>query len=549
MTQLSQHPLEIAPVNVAAVIPALGVLMVGVVVQLTHLVAAVQHGDAALNEHPCVQHQIAGDCALQLEGVLLVVCSLHAAQGCGGAAEAGVAKARVVVVQLAPAVAAGPLAGEPVIQVFLVCNLVRAKAAAQPGVIQTPADVIMAAQVVEEQKLPGQSAYGVHLMAQQRNVAGGQCVPGGGHGGHIVEHVALGLFRGAEVGDHLGRLHNHLTQQQNTGADDLTHNAHHANQGVDLRQVAAAGAQLLPDIGNSIQTDHINAPVGEVKQVFRHVVEDHRICIVQVPLVGVEGGHNHLIAVRQPGEAAGSGGGEHLRNGFLKLVGNVPVVVEEIPFPVAGLTGTGFFGPLMILAGMIHYKVQAQAHALGTAGIRQGFQVFHGTQLRLDTAEIRHGIAAVAPTLRAFQQGHQMQVVNAALLQIGQLFLHAFQGAGKSAGIEHHAQQLPLAVPVGIGLAARVLSAQILFPLVPAAAEHAQKVIERGHIAIVQLAIQPFQFIIIFAQALVKSAGGLGGAGFLARGRTSLRALCHRIILPPIRLMWAWRESLRCGSR
>ena len=486
-----------------------------------------------------MKHQVTGNCPFQLEGILLIVRSLHATQRGGCAAEPGVAQARIVVVQLAPAVAAGPLAGEPVVQVLLVGNLIGSEAAAQPGIIQTPADVVVAAQVVEEQKLPGQSTHSVHLVAQQRNVAGSQCVPGSGHGGHIVEHVALGLFRDAEVGNHLGGLHDHFAQQQNTGADDLAHNAHHANQRVNLRQITAAGAQLFPDVGNSIQTDHINAPVGEVEQVFRHVVKHHGIGVVEVPLIGVEGSHDHLIAVWQPGEAAGSGGGEHLRNGFLKLVGNVPIIIEEIPFPVAGLTSPGLSGPLVILAGVVHHKVQAQAHALGAAGVRQSFQILHGAQFRLNSAEICHSIAAVAPAFRAFQQGHQMQIVDAAFLQIGQLFLYALQRAGKGSGVEHHAQQLPLAVPVRIGFPACVLSTQILFPLIPATAEHVQKIIKCGSIAIVKFAIQPFQFIVIFAQALVKSADALGDVGFLARGRTSLRALCHRIILPPIRLMWA----------
>ncbi len=108
VAHVGQIPLEVAPVDVAAVVPLFPVVMVGVVVELPHFVAAVQHRDAALGEHPGVEHQVAGDGPLQLEGVLLIVGGLHAAQGGGGAAQTGVSQTGVVVVELAPALAARP---------------------------------------------------------------------------------------------------------------------------------------------------------------------------------------------------------------------------------------------------------------------------------------------------------------------------------------------------------------------------------------------------------------------------------------------------------
>ena len=134
--------------DVAAVLPALRVLLVGPVVELAHLVAAVDHGDAALGEHPGVEGQIAGDGPLQLEGVLLIVGGLHAAQGGGGAAQPGVPQPGIVVVQLPPGAAARPFAGEIVVEIPLVGHLLRAEAGLQPGVVQAPADVVVAPQVI-----------------------------------------------------------------------------------------------------------------------------------------------------------------------------------------------------------------------------------------------------------------------------------------------------------------------------------------------------------------------------------------------------------------
>lgn len=62
--QSGQLPLEGAPVEVAGVAGSGGVLLVGVVVELPHLVAAEHHGQAALGEQEGVEQQVAGDGAL-----------------------------------------------------------------------------------------------------------------------------------------------------------------------------------------------------------------------------------------------------------------------------------------------------------------------------------------------------------------------------------------------------------------------------------------------------------------------------------------------------
>ena len=90
MAQLGQRPLKGPSMEIPAVLPLFLVLVVGVVVELSHLVAAVQHRYAALCEHPGVEHQVTGDGALQLDGVAFIVSGLHPAQGGGGTAQPGV---------------------------------------------------------------------------------------------------------------------------------------------------------------------------------------------------------------------------------------------------------------------------------------------------------------------------------------------------------------------------------------------------------------------------------------------------------------------------
>ena len=159
----------------------------------------------------------------------------------------------------------------------------------------------------------------------------------------------------------------------------------------------------------------------------------------------------------------------------------------------------------MVLAGVVHDEVQAYADALLPTGVRQPLQVLHGPQLRLDGAEVADGVAPVAAPLGRLQQGHEVQVIHPALLQIRQLFLHAPQVPGESAGVEHHAQYVPAAVPAGVLLPVEVLIPEGPLAVPPGAAEHLQERFISFGIAVVKFTVEPFQFIAVPGQAAVKS--------------------------------------------
>ena len=67
----------------------------------------------------------------------------------------------------------------------------------------------------------GQGMYNIQLFLKQSHVPGCNGMPGGCHGGDIIQHMAFRLFQGSEIGNHLLRLHHHLPQEKNTGAYDL----------------------------------------------------------------------------------------------------------------------------------------------------------------------------------------------------------------------------------------------------------------------------------------------------------------------------------------
>ena len=101
-------PLQVPAVEIPGVIPLERIIVIGVVIELADLVSGVEDRDAALGEQEGVEHEIQLDRALQLLVVALVLRRLNAAQRRRRAAQSRIAELRIVVVELAPGVAAVP---------------------------------------------------------------------------------------------------------------------------------------------------------------------------------------------------------------------------------------------------------------------------------------------------------------------------------------------------------------------------------------------------------------------------------------------------------
>ena len=329
---------------------------------------------------------------------------------------------------------------------------------AQGSIVKAPADVIMAAQIVEEGVLLWQTGHSLQLLLEQSRVSGGHRVPDAGHGGHIVEHMALRLLHGSEVGGHLLRLHHHLAKKQHAGADNLPDHAHHPHNGVHLGQIAAAGPQLLPYIGHRVDADHIDAPIGQEEEIVHHLIEYHGIFVIQIPLVGVKGGEHVFSHLWKPRKVSWGCGGKDLGHSPLIGVHVLLPVIEEIPVHVLPLPVFGPPRPLVILGGMVHHKVQADADPLAAAFVRQSLQILNRPQLLLHLPEIRHRVSPVGAARRALKKGHQMEIVHPAPLDIVQLLPHTGQCAAEIPGVHHHAQHAIFLKPGGILLPLFVLA-------------------------------------------------------------------------------------------
>ena len=198
-----------------------------------------------------------------------------------------------------------------------------------------------------------------------------------------------------------------------------------------LRQIAAVRSQLFPDVRHRIETDHINALIAEKKHVLRHIAEHIRVSIVQIPLIGIEGRHDDLARLLAPGKIPRRGRREDLRDVLFKCMRDRPVIIEEITVLIFLLPGAGAAGPLMILARVVHHKVETQRDAEFVTVMRKRGKIFHRAELRLNFSEIRYRIAAVASAFRTLQEWHEMQIIHAAVADIVQFFAHALKVPGK----------------------------------------------------------------------------------------------------------------------
>ena len=496
-------PVHVASVEVTAVLSLDRVVVIGVIVELADLVACVQDRDAALGQQECVQHDIETDAAIQLPAVLLIFCRLDTAQRSGCAAQTRVAQTGIVVVELTAGVASVALAAQIVVQIFLVRHFGDAELL-EVLIVKAPADIVVAAQVVEECVLVRQREYGLHLVTEQAHVVSRDSVPCAGHGGYVVEHVALGLIQCAKIRNDLTGFHNDFAKKQCAGADDLGGHVHQANQRVYLGKVAARRADLFPDVRRRIQTDDIYAVVAEVEHIRGHIVEYDGICIVEVPLIGPEGGHNDLACLFAPGEVAGCGLREYLGDGLLELVRNGPVIIEEIAVLIFLLARLRALCPLVVFAGVVHDEVQAYAHAACVAVVSQRGQIFHGAQLRLYFSEIRNRVAAVASILGALQKGHQVQIVDAAFLDVIQMALHALEVSCEAVGVHEHTEHIIALVPVGRRLARLVPLLEKRASLLVILIHHLTEVVKSLLIIVIEFAVQPLHLIVVPGQPLFK---------------------------------------------
>ena len=219
---------------------------------------------------------------------------------------------------------------------------------------------------------------------------------------------------------------------------------------MNLREVSAVRAEFFPYVGNSIETDDINALIAQEKHVFRHIDKNGRVSVIQVPLVGIKGRHDDLPGLFAQTEISRCSRREDLRDILFKLLRDGPVVIEEISILIFLFPGAGTARPLVIFARVVHNKVETYGYSSLVTILGKSGKFLHCAKLRLNLSEIRYRISPIASSLRAFQKRHQMKIVHSAVLNIIKSFFHALEIPGKRTDIHLHAEHFPFFKPIRI---------------------------------------------------------------------------------------------------
>ena len=137
----------------------------------------------------------------------------------------------------------------------------------------------------------------------------------------------LGLVSIAEIADIFRMRQIGFRQQNNTRRDIIDHRPQQSDDLVGLRQIDARGADFLPEIGDSVQTDN----PGAVSNIAQHNIEkfkkDVGIGHIQIHLVGAEGrpdmpftGNGVNLCHKRAGPGTDHGGKICLRIDFNKII-------------------------------------------------------------------------------------------------------------------------------------------------------------------------------------------------------------------------------------
>ena len=132
-----------------------------------------------------MKHNIHLDCFFHRRFIFLKSSLLNTAHGCGGSAESCISSNRILIVKHSAAVALPCKALEIVIEIFLMRTFFNTFLL-KCGIVQSPANIIVAAQIIQEYVILRQTIYNIKLFFQKTHVPGGNGMPCSCHCSYVV---------------------------------------------------------------------------------------------------------------------------------------------------------------------------------------------------------------------------------------------------------------------------------------------------------------------------------------------------------------------------
>ena len=191
---------------------------------------------------------------------------------------------------------------------------------------------------------------GCQSLVQQVHVARSQCIPQERHYQGVIRKLT---FVRRDVLDHFIWMNDGFGFEQHRRCYDAGEGIETLQNHVGFRQVFAIRTELFPNKCHSIEPKDFHALIRQEEQFLSHVVENIRVAIVQVPLIGVKGRPNPGFQALKPGEGAGMFIRENLADILLVSIRNGAVGVNSIHFLIVRIASDGTLSPFMLVRGVI----------------------------------------------------------------------------------------------------------------------------------------------------------------------------------------------------
>ncbi len=218
-----------------------------------------------------------------------------------------------------------------------------------------------------------------------------------------------------------------------------------------LRLVLTIGALPLPEERRSIDADDVDATVGDGEHRGEHRLEHLRIAPVEIPLEGVER-RPHPADALDVGEVAGCLVREDLRQRALVSVRDLPIGKD--PVEVAELRIARGRGPRPVVlgSGVVEDEVDAERHPPGVEVCGERLEIVHRAETWVHRVVVDDGVTPVAVTMAWRQQGHQVEIGDAELVEVVQTMADARQIAREAVGVGDVSDHACPLEPSGIDL-------------------------------------------------------------------------------------------------
>ncbi len=172
------------------------------------------------------------------------------------------------------------------------------------AVVDRPADVVVAAHVGDPGAGRRRGRQRRECLAREHDVSRGEHRPDLHHQAVVVRQVAdpSGMRARSEVLDQVARAHDRLGLERHGGGSDPGHGVQRLGDRMHLGLVLAGRAHPLPQEGDGVEPQHLDAEVGQPQDGLRELRQHRRVRPVEVPLPLVEGRPDPCVQVGVAGE-------------------------------------------------------------------------------------------------------------------------------------------------------------------------------------------------------------------------------------------------------